>query len=42
LVEVSDTTLAYDSGDKLRAYEQGGIIEYWIVDRSAKPCTFTD
>ena len=32
VVEVSDTTLAYDSGDKLRAYEQGGIKEYWIVD----------
>jgi hypothetical protein len=24
-VEVSDTTFAYDSGDKLRAYEQGGL-----------------
>jgi Uma2 family endonuclease len=32
VVEVSDTTLAYDSGDKLRAYEQGGIKEYWILD----------
>ena len=32
MVEVSDTTLAYDSGDKLRAYERGGIKEYWIVD----------
>jgi Uma2 family endonuclease len=32
VVEVSDTTLAYDSGDKLRAYELGGIKEYWIVD----------
>ena len=32
VVEVSDTTLAYDSGDKLRAYEEGGIEEYWIVD----------
>jgi Uma2 family endonuclease len=32
VVEVSETTLAYDSGDKLRAYEQGGIREYWIVD----------
>jgi Uma2 family endonuclease len=32
VIEVSDTTLAYDSGDKLRAYEQGGIKEYWILD----------
>ena len=36
VVEVSDTTLAIDSGDKLRAYEQGGIKEYWIVDISKK------
>ena len=32
VVEVSDTTFAYDSGDKLRTYEQGKIKEYWIVD----------
>jgi Uma2 family endonuclease len=36
VVEVSDTTLAYDSGDKLRAYEQGGIKEYWILDLGRK------
>jgi len=36
VVEVSDTTLAYDSGDKLRAYERGGIKEYWIVDLVSK------
>ncbi len=32
VIEVSDTTLGYDSGDKLRVYEQGGIKEYWILD----------
>jgi Uma2 family endonuclease len=32
VVEVSDTTFAYDSGDKLRTYEQGKIKEYCIVD----------
>lgn len=36
VVEVSDTTLAYDSGEKLRAYEQGGIQEYWMVDLTGK------
>lgn len=36
VVEVSDTTLAYDSGAKLRAYEQGGIKEHWIVDLTSK------
>jgi len=32
VIEVADTTLDYDSGDKLRAYEKGGIREYWIFD----------
>jgi len=32
LIEVADTTLDYDSGDKLRAYEKAGITEYWIID----------
>jgi Uma2 family endonuclease len=32
IVEVSDTTLAYDSGRKLAAYARAGIPEYWIVD----------
>jgi Uma2 family endonuclease len=30
----------YDSGVKLRAYEKGGIKEYWIIDpkeRKSKP-----
>jgi Uma2 family endonuclease len=32
VIEVADTTLDYDSGVKLRAYEKGGIPEYWIID----------
>jgi Uma2 family endonuclease len=32
VVEVSDTTLKYDSEKKLLAYESAGIPEYWIVD----------
>jgi Uma2 family endonuclease len=32
LIEVSDTTLAYDSGIKLRLYSRSGIAEVWIVD----------
>ena len=32
VVEVSRTTLAYDAGDKLRAYQQAGVPEYWVVD----------
>jgi len=36
IVEVSDTTLDYDRGEKLRLYARHGIPEYWIVDVSAK------
>lgn len=32
LCEVSDTTLAYDRGPKLRAYARAGIPEYWNLD----------
>jgi len=32
LIEVSDSTLAYDQGRKLRFYAQAGIREYWIVN----------
>lgn len=31
VIEVSDTTLAYDKR-KARIYEQGGVREYWIAD----------
>jgi Uma2 family endonuclease len=32
LIEVSDTTLAYDRGVKLPLYSRAGIQEVWIVD----------
>ncbi len=32
LVEVADTSLAYDQGPKLQAYARGGIREVWIID----------
>jgi Uma2 family endonuclease len=32
LIEVADTTLAYDRGEKLRLYAGAGIKEYWIVN----------
>jgi Uma2 family endonuclease len=36
VIEVAETTLGYDSGEKLRAYEQGGVNEYWIIDLAKK------
>jgi Uma2 family endonuclease len=36
LIEVSDTTLAYDQGQKLALYAGYGISEYWIVDVEAR------
>ncbi len=32
IVEVSDSTRAYDRGGKVRLYAQHGIAEYWVVD----------
>lgn len=32
LIEVSDTTVAYDRGVKLDQYAKHGVIEVWIVD----------
>jgi Uma2 family endonuclease len=32
LVEVSDSTLAYDCGEKALAYARAGIQEYWVLD----------
>lgn len=32
VVEVSDTTIAYDLGDKSNLYAAGGIEDYWVVD----------
>lgn len=32
VVEISDTTLAFDKGVKARLYARAGIVEYWVVD----------
>ncbi len=32
IVEVSDSSAAYDLGDKLAIYARAGIPEYWVVD----------
>ena len=36
VIEVSETTLRYDLGQKKTVYERGGIREYWIVDVKQK------
>jgi len=32
VIEVADTTLAYDRGVKLRLYAKSGIPDFWIVN----------
>ena len=32
MIEVSDSTVAYDQGEKLATYARLGVPEYWIVD----------
>lgn len=32
VVEVADSSLAYDTGDKASLYASGGIADYWVVD----------
>ena len=32
VIEVSDTTLAYDTGEKAELYAAAGIADYWVVD----------
>lgn len=36
VVEVSDSSLPIDSGEKLRAYQECGVPEYWIIDLAKK------
>jgi Uma2 family endonuclease len=36
VVEVSDTSLRFDRGEKLRLYAKVGVPEYWIVDVKKK------
>ena len=32
VIEVADSTLAYDTGDKANLYAAGGIADYWVID----------
>jgi Uma2 family endonuclease len=36
LIEVSDSSLAYDRTTKMRLYAEAGIPEYWVVDCTAE------
>ena len=36
LIEVADSSLAYDRSTKLRLYAEAGIPEYWLVDCNAE------
>ena len=36
LIEVADTSLAYDRSTKLRLYAEAGIPQYWVVDCNAE------
>ena len=36
VIEVADTSLAYDRSTKLRLYAEAGIPEYWVVDCTAE------
>src|SRR5262245_26275091 len=36
LIEVADTSLAYDRSTKFRLYAEAGIPEYWVVDCEAE------
>lgn len=32
VIEVSDSTLAYDPGNRANLYAAAGIAEYWVID----------
>lgn len=32
VVEIADTSLAYDTGDKASLYAAAGIADYWVID----------
>ena len=36
VVEVSDTTLEFDTGDKARLYARHGVPEFWVVDLTSR------
>ena len=36
VIEVAETSLHYDLGEKARGYAAGGISDYWVVDTAAE------
>ena len=36
VIEISDTSLAFDLGEKLALYKSAGIQEYWVIDLKAR------
>jgi Uma2 family endonuclease len=36
LIEISESSLAFDLGEKLALYRASGIKEYWVIDLNAK------
>jgi Uma2 family endonuclease len=36
VIEISDTSLGFDLGEKLALYKAAGIAEYWVVDLNAR------
>jgi len=32
LIEVAESSLAYDTGEKARLYAEAGIADYWVID----------
>jgi Uma2 family endonuclease len=36
IIEVADTTLAFDRGARAQIYTQAGLADYWIVDVTHK------
>lgn len=36
VIEISDTTLAFDLSAKAELYARAGIVEYWVVDIAAR------
>jgi len=36
VIEVSDSTIEYDTGDKANLYAAGGIADYWVLDLNGR------
>jgi Uma2 family endonuclease len=39
LIEVAESSLAYDRSTKLRLYAEAGVAEYWLIDCAAEAIT---